>query len=346
MKIAYIVFSDLKYDQRVKQEIDTLSRYYDVYSISLGSGSGKGYNVEIKTVKTHGLRFIMSWLKFFTAIYSVKPDLLFFADINTMPPALMYKMLFNIPVIFDMHEIGSEMRKKQNFFVKLFWKIIEFTALKQADDIVTVNNALSDYVKEHVNRKVSILYNYPSAEKWNIVSVNHPRDFCYVGNLVEDRGLELIVEAFREFNSYTLHIIGDGKLRKKLEYTAKGAKNIRFYGMIPMEKLPFEVAKYGVGIVFNEGKSKNNRLGLPNKIFQYLRLGMPVICSKLPEVEKLIKKTGTGVVCDFSVSEIGKGLKEISENYTEFRKNAERYREKFVWEKQEHTLMELVKSYE
>lgn len=345
MRIVYTVFSNLKYDQRVKQELKTLSKRYDIYSISIGK-NGKGKNLEVSTVNFPALRFLIVWVKLFFEINRIKPALIFFADINTAPPALLCKVLYNIPIVFDMHEIGSEMKEKQNYFVKLFWKTIEFITLKNADSVITVSNSLAGYIKAKVNRGVSVLYNYPSKAIWNVISMGDKRNICYVGNLSEDRGLEQIVRAFKELNGYNLTIIGGGKLEKQLKFIASDAANITFRGVVAAEKLPAEIAKYGAGIVMNEGKSVNNRLGLPNKIFQYIATGIPFVCSNLPEMKKIANGTGAGIACSTDLENIKKAIGTVAENYDIFQKKAMKYREIFIWEKQEKILLDLVKRYE
>ncbi|NIA23308.1 MAG: glycosyltransferase [Proteobacteria bacterium] len=238
------------------------------------------------------------------------------------------------------------MKEKQNYFVKFLWKTIEFITLKNANSVITVSDSLAKYVKEKVKRGSTVLYNYPSRDMWNTVSKGNGKTVCYVGNLMKDRGLEQLVRVFKELGGYSLTIIGGGKLENRLKSLASGVENITFRGVVAMERLPAEVSKYGVGVVLNEGKSKNNRWGLPNKIFQYIRTGMPFLCSDLPEIERIANRTGAGISCPPDVKSIKMSIKILVDNYGKFKKNAMKYRDLFVWERQEQLLIDLVKRYE
>ena len=65
-----------------------------------------------------------------------------------------------------------------------------------------------------------------------------------------------------------------------------------------MDELPQYVEGADVGVVLTDGSCENHRLSLPNKVFQYLQSGLPVIVSDLPEMARLVRAHGVGLTVD------------------------------------------------
>jgi glycosyltransferase involved in cell wall biosynthesis len=53
-----------------------------------------------------------------------------------------------------------------------------------------------------------------------------------------------------------------------------------------------------VGVTLLEDVCENHRLALPNKVFEYVAAGIPVVASDLPELRSLVDRYGIGVVVD------------------------------------------------
>ncbi len=58
-----------------------------------------------------------------------------------------------------------------------------------------------------------------------------------------------------------------------------------------------------VGVSLLEDTCENHRLALPNKLFEYLAAGLPVVVSDLPEMSRLVQERGVGWVVDSSSPE-------------------------------------------
>ncbi len=345
MKLLYIVYSNLKYDQRVQQELNSISKIVDTFSISIGNSEIEDKNFFINPGKVGFLKFPIAWALFLLKTIQIKPDILMFADINTAPVAILYKFLFSKPIIFDMHEIGSEMEANSNYFKKLIWKLLEFITIQYSDRIITINNSLRKYLLKYSDREITVLSNYPSNKLFNSNNMSKRKNFVYIGNLSSGRGLENLVKVFQLKQDANLKIIGNGKLKNTLRKIADSALNIEFYDAVPLEHLTQYLLEEGTGFVLTEGTCLNHYYSLPNKVFQYLQLGIPFIASDLPELKALAESTGAGVVVKVSEEDIKSGIDEIMKHYKKYRTAAKNVKYKYIWENQESLLLDLIKKF-
>jgi glycosyltransferase involved in cell wall biosynthesis len=99
-----------------------------------------------------------------------------------------------------------------------------------------------------------------------------------------------------------------------------------------------------------EGVALNNRLALPQKLFQYLSAGIPQIVSPMPEISGFVKEENTGIVVPFGNPR--KAAEEISRffsdnfRYTEIKKNCKISGEKNNWENESAKLIEIYRELE
>lgn len=124
----------------------------------------------------------------------------------------------------------------------------------------------------------------------------------YVGDLTEARGVPVAVDAIAELRRLGLHyrlvIIGKGRFEPMIR-SAVVAKNVEdmvdFLGFVPHEKLAIELAKCHIGVIPHVS-TKHNNLTIPNKVFDYMALGLPVVTADLVPISRIVRETGSGLV--------------------------------------------------
>ncbi len=63
---------------------------------------------------------------------------------------------------------------------------------------------------------------------------------------------------------------------------------------MPLKQLLAHTAEADVGVTLLQDTCENHRLALPNKLFEYIAAGVPVVASALPEIERLVDRYGIG----------------------------------------------------
>lgn len=114
------------------------------------------------------------------------------------------------------------------------------------------------------------------------------RLLLYQGMLHPHRGLEELILALTYAPEWKLWILGDGPQRKYLEGLVKQQRlqeRIRFFGLVPFEAVAGYTEKATLGVSGEVPRSLNHRYALPNKVFDYLQQGIPVLVGEAPLVQ-------------------------------------------------------------
>jgi glycosyltransferase involved in cell wall biosynthesis len=122
------------------------------------------------------------------------------------------------------------------------------------------------------------------------------------GALAADRGCETLVRAMAELPLAHLILLGAegsysegvGRLADELGL----AERVHLRPPVPLSELLSHSAQADVGVTLLEGVCENHRLALPNKVFEYVAAGIPVVASDLPELAALVQEYGIGWTVD------------------------------------------------
>ena len=106
-------------------------------------------------------------------------------------------------------------------------------------------------------------------KKYNISS--EKTIFIYVGNLGKGRGIETILETFKdkELNA-DIVFLGFGELSEKIKATSKNFSNIHLHDAVNHEKVSTLLRSADVGLCIIENVSLSDYYCLPNKLFEYI----------------------------------------------------------------------------
>jgi len=132
---------------------------------------------------------------------------------------------------------------------------------------------------------------------------NTPKIILYQGALNLGRGLEDTIKAMQFIDGAELWLAGDGDLTQKLKELAIALKlesKVKFWGRLPLQELNEVTRKADLGISLEEDLGLNYRFALPNKLFDYIQAGVPVLVSDLPEMKRVIDDYQIGACLEFN----------------------------------------------
>lgn len=210
-------------------------------------------------------------------------------------------------VIYDIHEdnVGSAGTyfKKYGAFVShsiaFLTKYKERRFVRAADGVITATDHIAELLMPGLKQKKwEVVYNYPILEDCALMKQKDmDSDYlCYTGDMSESRGLDKTFEALAWLDKdIQIKMIGSisPEFRKKLE---RIYSKVEFCGYLSQEEIGemHNGAFAGMCVLAN---TPNNYYGLPNKIFEYMRDGVPVILSDFPQWRSIIEKGHCGIVC-------------------------------------------------
>jgi glycosyltransferase involved in cell wall biosynthesis len=123
----------------------------------------------------------------------------------------------------------------------------------------------------------------------------------YQGALLSDRGIEQAMDAVTELPDTILAILGYGGERARFVARAaepRYAGKVHFLPPVPPTELLDWVASADVVVMPIQDTSPNHRFTTPNKLFEALASGVPVVASDLPGMAGIVRQVDAGVLVD------------------------------------------------
>lgn len=312
----------------------------------------------LKTAKSRIIRlFSLTWRAFFIARRE-NAEIYHFHDPELLSIGLLLKIFTKGKVIYDVHEdvpkqiltkfwIPSSMRP----FIAKFFDIYEKQISKTFDAIITVTD---DIAQKFSKLHPIVVHNYPDLHMLPPFFQNNLKkdgnNIVYIGGISEIRGIFEMIKASEHLNSsheIHLNLIGGFEsisLRNEVE-KLKEYKNINYFGYLPWTEAWHEAKGMKAGLVLFH-PVPNHLKSLPNKLFEYMAAGIPVIASNFPLWEQIIEKNHCGLIVDpLNPREIAAAIEFIITHPEEARIMGENGHraviEKYNWEKEGEKLLNL-----
>ncbi len=295
-------------------------------------------------------------IRFFLHLLFAKVDLIFSNDLDTLPAAYLAAKIRGKRIIYDTHEYFTETPELvYRPRTQAIWQAIENCIFPRLSDVITVNASIAKFYGEKYNKKVHVCRNIPS----KIVAVNkfikkedlgiaaNKKIILYQGAVNLGRGLEWMLDAMPLIDNAVLLIIGNGDVRKLLQERALKlgiVEKVIFLGAIDTLKLQEYTRLGNIGLCLLEEAGLNYYYALPNRVFDYLNAGVPILASRFPEIAEIVELYKTGVLIDhYEPLYLAKIINEMLNAEFDVA-HFESVAKEFSWEKEELVLMEIVNS--
>jgi glycosyltransferase involved in cell wall biosynthesis len=236
-------------------------------------------------------------------------------DLDTLLPNFLVSKLKRLPLVFDSHEYFTGVPEIQNRpFVKWVWTTIEKMIFPRLKYVMTVSDSISmQYESQYGIRPVTIRNCARSfaetkgyTKKELGISDDHLLLILQGGGINIDRGGEELIEAMTLIENVSLIIVGSGDVLQFLKNKVEElnlSNRVKFIPKQPWNELLRYTKSADAGLSLDKDTNLNYRFSLPNKLFDYISGGIPVITSDLPEVKKIVKESGCGIIIQTVKSE-------------------------------------------
>ena len=281
-------------------------------------------------------------------------------DLDTLLPNVLVSKLKRKKLVYDAHEYFLGILEIQHRpRVKKAWSIIEKFCFPKLEKVITVSQSIADLYHEQYGKEVKVVRNIPVLQqitptnKTEIrLELGLPVDksiIIYQGNAIHrDRGGEEIVEAAPFIKNGIVLIVGQGDMVPDLQKRVQEMgwqDQVIFTGRVKPELLRKYTAAADIGVTFDKNVSPNHYYSLPNKLFEYIHAGIPIVASNLPERKRIIDDYGVGVVLDdLSPENVGNTINNMlqeSSKMEQFRQNCRNAASKLNWQEEEKILREI-----
>lgn len=368
-KVIVSVINDLVSDRRVDRVCNTLCDMgFDV--ILLGRQYKNSNPLSARAYRTIRMHLIFRKGPFFYAEYNLRlflfllfrrAALLVSNDLDTLLPNYLIHQLKGVPLVYDTHEYFTgvpELLERPK--VRKIWKAIERLIFPKLKHVITVNESIARLYKEEYGNDIMVVRNIP--EKVKTASTTTKTELGLPGDkkiiLLQgaginlDRGAEEAIEAMQYIDNAILVILGSGDVINKLK--GKVSKmgfegKVKFIPRQVPEQLYEYTTKADIGLTLDKDTNINYRYSLPNKLFDYIHAGVPVLATPLLEVKKIIEKYDVGnFIENHEPAHIADRMKQMLEDEEagkRWKENLHYAAVELTWENEKKVLTKLYQQY-
>ncbi|MDP4130980.1 MAG: glycosyltransferase [Bacteroidota bacterium] len=376
-RVVVSVISDLVTDQRVHKVCQTLHEQ-GFKILLIGSRRRDSLALAGRSYPTRriGLLFQRKFpfyaefnIRLFLRLLFARADIYLGNDLDVMPATWLAARLKKKPVVYDTHEYYMAMAGLDNKpFIRKIWKWIESFIFPRVQHIYTICDSFCELYKKDYGKNLIAVRNlpylhFPETSLYQSllqeIEQQIPKDkkiLIFQGaGINPHRGAEELVMAMKYLDpeQYHLLIVGGGDifpLVRRLILEEHLSDRISIIPKLPFEVLRSVTRKAQLGLSLDKAGNINHRYGLPNKIFDYLHAGLPVLVSRLVELEKVVNHYNVGSFIDsHEPKHIADCIEKIFEDPIRlnlWKKNTERVRQELNWENESKIIIDIFKQVE
>lgn len=312
-------------DSRVLKYISYYKEIGQEYRVVGWDRTNEGVNIDkgILYQKKSGYRvggfkaayYRVLWMLFIiTKLFqSKKISTIHACDLDTAFPAALYKRFINrkVNVIFDIFDWYSDNLGDQNKLIRYGFKYMEKFTINEVDEIIICEPERREQIPYKLRKEPLVFPNIPAFSNYDFLKSDNVLAFnnklitiSYVGGFVNDRFLK---ELLRLVDEQLVNLLIAGYGEEDIEEicrSLRGHDNFKYLGKVPYQR--------GLQIMYNSDciyamyckVSRNNVFAAPNKYYESMLLGKPIISTKGTILEKKILSNEMGYVIDEDYNEL------------------------------------------
>jgi len=280
-------------------------------------------------------------------------DLIHACDFDTILPPLFLKRFMGKKVIYDIFDFYADHLRATPKWIKNAIRFIDKKCIGWADAVILADDARWAQIAGSKPNRSTIIYNTPPDIRDDLrlveSSQNEIMSLVYVGLLQRERGIFEILSILQRHPEWHLDLAGFGGDEDQIAKIAIKMPNVKWHGRIPYEEALQLSNSADIIFATYDPAIKNNRYASPNKVFEAMMLGKPIIAARNTNVDKIIENYACGLVINYGdVAELEKALTTLNGDpglRSKMGRNARRaYEQEFNWSQMETRLIDLYMS--
>jgi glycosyltransferase involved in cell wall biosynthesis len=357
------VTNDLYTDNRVNKIcLFLVEEGYDVLLVgrlrknSLPLASRAYKTKRLKLLFDKGPLFYASYnLRLFFFLLVQRADVLVANDLDTLLANFVAKKVKpSTKLVYDSHEYFTEVPElTKRPRIQRFWLGIEKLIFPKLKTIYTVNQSIAQLYEATYKKNIQVIRNISPTWKPNTylskAELGIPENkFVLIlqgAGINVDRGAEEAVEAMRQLNDCVLLIVGDGDVVEELKKNVKEydlQHSVLFFGKRPYDEMMQFTYNADLGLTLDKATNLNYKFSLPNKVFDYIHAGTPILSTRLVEIGRIIERNNVGILIDeLTVDSLVEAIQSLQTNKSlldELKANCQKAAEVENWDEEKKIL--------
>lgn len=294
----------------------------------------------IRRFRAQLLKFSFTRLAVADAAAEWQPDVIHAHDLITLPAAVKTAHGLGARVIYDAHELEQHRSNPGPLWARLWTRHHEHKYAPLADRVVTVSDSIANHLEAELNvQRPLVVFNSPTVMsdkpghrdvRGDLSLPDNAPLVIYVGKLTTNRGLEMVVEALARADE--IHFVCVGSRVPIVEQSVRDlAQTLNVQGRlhildpVPPDSIVPYIRTADLSVIPTQDASLSYRYSMPNKLFESVFAGLPVVVSDLPDMRRFVERTGTGIVMNQAdPKDIARALREAYARRADFALSPER----------------------
>lgn len=279
-------------------------------------------------------------------------DVIHAYDFDTGYVSLVIARLFRKKIVYDIADYYVDSHNLKNTALGSMIEKKEHNIINKADAVIICTEERKNQIKGTHPKKLVIIHNAP---KKSTSYTKHQKTFeinrsekikiVYVGILDESRLLKEMADVIKSKNNCELHIAGFGQLEKYFINLANDNNRINYYGKVLYTDTLYMENQCDIITAIYDPSIPNHKYAAPNKFYEALMLGKPLIMVQNTGMDKYVSEYDLGEVIEYSKEGFEKGLNRLINRKEEWddisKKSKALYNKEFSWEEMERRIINL-----
>jgi len=290
-------------------------------------------------------------------------DIVHAHDMNALLATNRVQRQRPVPLIYDSHELWRHRNAEVGSLRRAWEHRIERKAITNAAGVITVSGSIADWLQTEYDLPVTptVLRNIPETNMSGKVDLlrstasltNDDKIMLYTGRITQGRGIDDCVRALSLLPK-DVHLVmlgygpdADLQLIDELAKAEKVSHRLHHVPPVAPDQVVATAAGGDLAMVAIEPLCLSYEYCLPNKLFESLHAGLPIVATQLTELTRLVEGHNVGFVYEpGDYRSLSAAVVKVLANESDLRSSARNLAQQLTWEKEQLRLIELYDSLE
>lgn len=277
-------------------------------------------------------------------------DVIHAFDLDTGLLGCIVAKLYGKRFVYQIQDFYAATRFQQGSTAYDIVKKIEFHVINRADATTICTEQRKHQIEGSHPKLLKVIHNCSNRTELSfaqgpVVTDSDRIKIAYVGVLLPNRLLEELMTCVERDSRFELHIAGYGPLKKSVEKYSADCDRIFFYGTLSHDQALYLEQQCDIMTALYKAGVANHQYCAPNKLYEAMLLGKPILMCKNTGWDDLISENEIGILIDSNEQGVQNGLEFLLQNQGKWSEISKRSREifntQYAWPIMEERILDI-----